>query len=153
MTVDKSVSMLLDHHTMKREAGNDTTTLPGGGGAAIPDFMIKKRGPAGSGQRRKRADMHRDRLVVTPYAKHSAVELCNSESSWGPDEVSLTERMFCDMDTKTLYPLCDDQTGINCFDLDAETLVLPDGNVAQDDVVVHPRGVPAPRKYKTTDYW
>ena len=152
-TIDKSVSMFQGPYSMKRQAANDTSASLGMGGASIPDFLLKKRGLSGGAARRKRSSMHRDRLVVTPYAKHSAIELCNSETSWGPDEVSLTERMFCDMDTKTLYPLCDDQAKNNCFDLDAKTLVLPDGNVAQDDVEVHPRGVPAVKKYKTTDYW
>lgn len=144
--------MFLGPHQMKREL-NETSAFSGMGSADIPDFMIKKRGQDDGARRRKRADMHRDRLVVTPYKKHSVIELCNSETSWGPDEVSLNERMFCDMDTKTLYPLCEDQTTMNCFDLDAETLVLPEGNVAQDGVQVNPRGVPAPKKYKTTDYW
>lgn len=67
--------------------------------------------------------------------------------------MSLNERMFCDMDTKTLYLLCDDQKKDNCFDLEAETLVLPSGDVPQDGVKVNAKGVPVPKKYKTTEYW
>lgn len=49
---------------------------------------------------KKRQEVHADRLVVSEMQGHSAIEVCNSQSSLGPDFVSLTEMMFCDMSEK-----------------------------------------------------
>lgn len=45
-------------------------------------------------------------LISSPREKHSAIELCASETSYGPDFVSRSERVFCDMGTKVAWPLC-----------------------------------------------
>jgi len=47
-----------------------------------------------------------NRLVVSSYTGHSAVQVCESESSWGPDFASLAEGIFCDMCLRQAYPLC-----------------------------------------------
>ncbi|KAK7996044.1 hypothetical protein PG991_015511 [Apiospora marii] len=45
-------------------------------------------------------------LVVSEHTAHSAVEVCESASSWGPDFVAVAEGVFCDMCNRQLYPLC-----------------------------------------------
>jgi hypothetical protein len=50
-------------------------------------------------------------LVISEFAEHSAIEVCESESSWGPDFVSITEGIFCDMCERESYPLCDEGSG------------------------------------------
>lgn len=45
-------------------------------------------------------------LVVSEHAAHSAVEVCESASSWGPDFAAVAEGVFCDMCSRRLYPLC-----------------------------------------------
>lgn len=50
-------------------------------------------------------------LVVSEHTAHSAVEVCESASSWGPDFVALAEGVFCDMCTRQLYPLCGNSGG------------------------------------------
>lgn len=45
-------------------------------------------------------------LVASAHEQHSAREVCGSGTSRGPDFVSLKEGFFCDMETKTLWPLC-----------------------------------------------
>lgn len=47
-----------------------------------------------------------NQLVISEFTGHSAVEVCESESSWGPDFVSVVERVFCDMCLRRTYPLC-----------------------------------------------
>jgi hypothetical protein len=46
----------------------------------------------------------------------SAQELCMSKTSYGPDWYSHTERMFCDMTTKTLLRRCQHDEDSDCFD-------------------------------------
>jgi hypothetical protein len=50
-------------------------------------------------------------LVISEFAEHSAIEVCESESSWGPDFVSITEGIFCDMCERQSYLLCDQGSG------------------------------------------
>lgn len=47
-----------------------------------------------------------NQLVISSYSGHSAIEVCESASSWGPDFVSLAEDIFCDMCTRQAYHLC-----------------------------------------------
>ena len=46
------------------------------------------------------------RLITSTFEEQTAEELCNSETSWGPDFVG-SDGKFCDMGSKTLSPLCD----------------------------------------------
>lgn len=45
------------------------------------------------------------RLIKSDFPEQTAEEICNSETSWGPDFVG-SDGQFCDMGTKTLSPLC-----------------------------------------------
>ncbi|PVH86192.1 hypothetical protein DL98DRAFT_601703 [Cadophora sp. DSE1049] len=56
-------------------------------------------------------------LVVSNYEGHSAKELCENDRSLGPDFVSRKEELFCDMCTRTVWPLCSTGASVNCFDL------------------------------------
>lgn len=49
-----------------------------------------------------------NRLISSPRDDHVASALCESDTSHGPDFVSHSEGVFCDMDTKTQWPLCDE---------------------------------------------
>lgn len=69
-----------------------------------------------------------DNLIITNKPGHSAVELCESETSYGPDTVSIVENTFCDMETKTLYPICDGSILKTCFDLRSKQLDYPNGH-------------------------
>lgn len=61
-------------------------------------------------------------LVVGDYEGLSARFVCESDTSVGPDIANLHEGLFCDMDKKKLYDLCDDTTRSGCFDVDSQTL-------------------------------
>lgn len=57
------------------------------------------------------------RLITSNDTLTSAVELCGSETSLGPDHVSFVEKKFCDMGAKKLWPLCDGPSDTSaCFD-------------------------------------
>ncbi|RMD39417.1 hypothetical protein DV735_g5715, partial [Chaetothyriales sp. CBS 134920] len=71
---------------------------------------------------KKRQIIHADRLVISKIAQHSAIELCNSFSSLGPDLVSVHEGMFCDMSEKRLWPVCTDYSSQYCFDMTSQTV-------------------------------
>jgi hypothetical protein len=71
---------------------------------------------------RKRQAIHADRLIITSLSYHSAVELCDSPYSLGPDMVSTLEDMFCDMSEKRLWPVCNYATASYCFDMTSQTV-------------------------------
>lgn len=75
----------------------------------------------------KRASHTDERLVVSSFAGHNATKLCESETSRGPDFVSLSEGLFCDMDTREVMPLCGDDIDTECFHLDRNQHVKRDG--------------------------
>ncbi|KAK6839379.1 hypothetical protein PG987_005245 [Apiospora arundinis] len=85
------------------------------GNLIVPDFMFPSRKDIGyntNEKRRRRQLEKRNRrlntLIVTPHPEDSAKALCGSNTSYGADQVFLAEKMFCDMETKTLYPLCEE---------------------------------------------
>lgn len=62
-------------------------------------------------------------LVVSQDLQHSAKELCESDTSHGPDFLSVPGKLFCDMETKTLWLFCEDgEDEKSCFDPDTKQL-------------------------------
>ena len=57
-------------------------------------------------------------IVKSNLDSYTATSLCKSETSRGPDFTSLAEGKFCDMETKTLWPICKSQEDESCFDND-----------------------------------
>ncbi|KAI1131669.1 hypothetical protein F5Y10DRAFT_262046 [Nemania abortiva] len=58
-----------------------------------------------------------DRLIVSHIPGHSAIEVCESETSWGPDFVSMAEGLYCNMETHELLPLCGNGLTKGCFEI------------------------------------
>jgi len=83
-------------------------------------------------------------LVVSGHEGHSAKDLCDSGSSYGPDFVSTVENTYCDMSAKKAWPLCD-RNGVkdNCFDLQKQTM-RKGGKMRRD------QGNPEAKKYVMT---
>ena len=71
---------------------------------------------------KKRQLVHADRLIISRFSQHSAIELCESLYSLGPDMVSVQEGMFCDMSEKRLWPVCASSDASYCFDMESETV-------------------------------
>lgn len=61
-------------------------------------------------------------LVVSNHAEHSAIELCNSAYSRGPDFVSLQEMKYCDMDTKLTWDVCSSHADTCCLDIETQNM-------------------------------
>jgi len=55
-------------------------------------------------------------LVKSHDLGQSAVEVCTSKSSIGPNFYSHHEGMFCDMETRNLYHRCETSDQTDCFD-------------------------------------
>lgn len=55
--------------------------------------------------------------------------LCGSETSHGPDFVSRKEGLFCDMESKTVWPVCDEaaEGETECYDWGSHSLVTREG--------------------------
>ncbi|KAJ8130627.1 hypothetical protein O1611_g3000 [Lasiodiplodia mahajangana] len=72
-------------------------------------------------------------LVIGDSDKHSAEELCESATSFGPDFLNVKTGIFCRMSDKTTWPVCDRaQTTDNCFNNDLNQLVI-NGVAARDE--------------------
>ncbi|CAO3564083.1 unnamed protein product [Mortierella alpina] len=77
---------------------------------------------AGGSKARKRAlDGHRDEHKkffgnrARVHSTLSAVDLCDSSTSWGSSFYSIKKGVFCDMSTRTKYKICDGNTTGTCF--------------------------------------
>ena len=58
-----------------------------------------------------------DNLIMSNHTSQPAEQLCSSETSWGPDFIG-PDGNFCDMDSKTLMPLCSLKDVDGCVDVD-----------------------------------
>ncbi|KAG9232657.1 hypothetical protein BJ875DRAFT_485887 [Amylocarpus encephaloides] len=74
-------------------------------------------------------------LVSSASPDHSAIEVCNSESSRGPDFLSLPEGVFCDMAAKKTYPVCTTYVKDTCFDTERKTLRVGAGPQRRGEII------------------
>jgi hypothetical protein len=72
----------------------------------------------------KRSTQMSRTLVHSSSAAHSAEELCNHPASISPSFVSYQEGKFCDMVTRTLWPLCSQTAKSGCYDARLNRLVI-----------------------------
>lgn len=72
-------------------------------------------------------------VVISDHVAHSAREVCDSETSMGPDFVSTKEGLYCDMCTHTLYDVCSGNATSGCFHMNSQTL--------RSGINLHSRGV------------
>lgn len=87
-------------------------------------------------------------LVTSNSKSYSAIGLCNTAASRGPDFVSHHENTYCDMTNKKAYLLCS-KIGNSilaevCFDLESKILIPFKGIAARD--------IPA-KEYHTVNNW
>lgn len=68
-------------------------------------------------------EKYRDKLVIDDVPSHNAHALCESAASAGPSFVNPEHGYFCDMQTKTIHPVCKEKNGtIVCFDTEQNHL-------------------------------
>ena len=89
-------------------------------------------------------------VVISTSPRHSAKELCESPTSRGDDFVSSTENLFCDMEMKKLWPVCDTQTTSACFDTTTSTMRPGKGLRGRDS---RSGMVPPAKSYTKTVRW
>lgn len=92
------------------------------GYATTPADAMVQRQKANEAKARRTTSKHARSLVKSRSDDHSAKELCEAKTSAGPSFVSFTDRQFCHMETKTLYPLCEDVETGACFDDETNTI-------------------------------
>lgn len=101
-------------------------------------------------QLKRRAEFLRDVLVMSGWPGHGAKELCRSQTSLGPDFVSLNEGLFCDMESKELWPLCKNGTVSHaCFDVATRT--MKGGKIGTRDMISG-RAIPS-KAYRDVRDW
>ncbi|EXJ65621.1 uncharacterized protein A1O5_11148 [Cladophialophora psammophila CBS 110553] len=67
-------------------------------------------------------------LVKSQLGRSSAKRLCENQFTKGPHFVSLDEKLYCDMETRQVYPTCGSAAeDVVCFDVKRDELVEPDG--------------------------
>ena len=92
-----------------------------------------------------------EHLVVSGRPGHSAKELCESETSYGADFVSTVEGIYCDMEVKQAWPLCNATITTSCFDMTSRSVLGGTPNVHVRDST---SGGDIPSKsYKTFETW
>ncbi|KAF6235251.1 hypothetical protein HO173_006445 [Letharia columbiana] len=120
---------------------------PGGPCCMDDDDGYAKRNRQRQQPRNRRPPALAARLVSSPHGKHSATDLCGSELSHGPDFVSWSERVFCDMGTKVSWPLCGSGGSVGgeegegeCYEWETHSLVTGGRKVARHYATVEEWG-------------
>ena len=95
-------------------------------------------------------------LITSNDTMTSAVELCESKTSLGPDHVSFQEQKFCDMQVKQVWPLCQgNSNGVTCFDTKTNSMRKGQNPLGRR---LHGRDAPADsqvpdKSYHTVKHW
>jgi len=136
-TADRGGNQTLSQHSKSIPNGNNNTNSIG-----ASTFNGTRVAPP-------QHERHRGQLVKSGAQYHSATELCGSATSYGPDFVSLSENLYCDMEQKKTWPLCQTADQKTCFDNAANKMRLGPGNNRRDG-----KGIVLPRKvYNNVEQW
>ncbi|QVM12830.1 hypothetical protein D8B26_007448 [Coccidioides posadasii str. Silveira] len=113
-------------------------------------YRMPRSRPISRRQQKLRSQFKREVLVVSGSPYHKAEELCQSRTSVGPDFVSLSDNLFCDMEHREVWPLCSNGTATHgCFDVEERT--MKGGAIGARDSI---SGRAIPRKsYRTVTNW
>ncbi|KAF9534560.1 hypothetical protein BGW38_010438, partial [Lunasporangiospora selenospora] len=63
-------------------------------------------------------------------SEYSAATLCVDRSSYGPSFVSEREKLYCNMKTRELYPLCEGNVTSSCYQIKNEAISVELGSQA-----------------------
>lgn len=84
-------------------------------------------------RRKLRRSVIDDHVVVSTAKMQSARELCESETSSGPDFVSTVEGLHCDMEHRRLRSVCNTTVVHECFDMESNSVRRASGLIARND--------------------
>jgi hypothetical protein len=88
-----------------------------------------------------------EQLIISNYTSHTAADLCNSATSWGPDFVGV-DGMFCDMASKIMTPLCAAKEVDGCVVVDEQA-----GTLTRRISVAKRAANVAHKSYKKIQHW
>ncbi|CAK3917564.1 Hypothetical predicted protein [Lecanosticta acicola] len=81
------------------------------------------------------ANHNPEHLIITHHTEDNVREVCEHKNSYGWDIVSTVQNLYCDMETKQLYQLCNGKDlKEDCFDMNSKTIVPKCGVNARDEV-------------------
>jgi len=135
------------------------TSIDGIASGASSSLSLPVQAPS-SGRRRRCQTTNstantQDKLIISTDPKHSAQILCQSTTSSGPDFISMTEGLFCDMDVKQLWPLCSSiNASSSCFDTTSNTLLTgaPYSSTTMGNTFLATSGIIS-KTYDTVTQW
>ena len=87
------------------------------------DTVFKRQTSSHPNRIKPRSAAMTGRIISSQDASQSALKLCQSDTSHSSDFVSFPEGIFCDMGTKTPWPLCSATITNDCYDWDTHALV------------------------------
>ena len=110
-------------------------------GRRSPEYGTEEDVDAVSDEKRRQARIQREERWVNQVARqrnnqHSARSVCATPNSYGPNFLSEWDGWFCDLQSHTLYPVCerDDQDKRACYDVEVgeirELEEVDDGQVS-----------------------
>ncbi|KIW90283.1 uncharacterized protein Z519_08927 [Cladophialophora bantiana CBS 173.52] len=75
-------------------------------------------------------------LVKSRLGRSSAKRLCENQHTKGPHFVSLDEKLYCDMETRQVYPTCGSAAeDVVCFDVKRDELIEPEEGSTEESEV------------------
>lgn len=85
----------------------------------------------------------------------AAVRLCEGKFTKGPDFVSSSEKLYCEMETRQLYPFCEETLWGICFDDGLDELVEREGAQKHGDggVVKKSATITVLKSFEQVDIW
>ncbi|KAL4760811.1 uncharacterized protein BDW70DRAFT_150500 [Aspergillus foveolatus] len=90
---------------------------------------------------------HTDDLIECSHPQRMATELCHDPNAVGPEFVSHSEGLMCDMCTRTLWPLCGANVKEECFDVETKQVRRQDlAGQRGETIAVHTKIAAAPAR-------
>lgn len=132
--VDPTIVMNKTHWALPKEGANNKKSVVDADQAPPPTRRLLRRQQRPQQGAKQPSPFH-DKLILSNSKHHSAKGLCESPTSAGPDFVSLDEQLFCDMQTKKIWPLCGAGKTTGCFDQKSYKVVAGPGAV--NGTIVH----------------
>ncbi|KAK4504568.1 hypothetical protein PRZ48_005484 [Zasmidium cellare] len=74
-------------------------------------------------EQRVRSSWMNSTLIVSSVSSQTATELCHHDKSWGPDFIGVDGK-YCDMESKTVMPVCSDTFVRDCVEVDQQLNTL-----------------------------
>lgn len=107
----------------RRMFARDPSAASSSSSSAHPAVENQRAAAKAQHQRLRRQMADDDRLVKSSKAVHSATTLCEAAKSVGPDFVSIDEKKFCEMGSKTVYDFCEEVESGECWDNESNVLI------------------------------